>query len=64
MAEIDFTAPPPPACPVCGAPTRLKQRYKNPRFDGDTCVFKCTSCAVEYPTHVDNAAPGQSRPSA
>ena len=39
----------PPACPMCGAETKLKKRLRNVRVDGDTCVFKCTKCGVEYP---------------
>lgn len=42
----------PPVCPVCGAETRLKERHRNHRITGDTCVFKCIACGVEYPVIV------------
>lgn len=59
MTEIDCNVIPVPPCPVCGSPTVLKCRHKNAKHDGDTCVFKCTACGVEYPMHVPAAAPGQ-----
>lgn len=61
MTEIDCNVIPAPPCPVCGSPTTLKHRHKNSRPDGDTCVFKCTVCGVEYPIHVPSMAPGQPR---
>ena len=61
MSEIDLTVIPPPPCPVCGAPTTLKNRHRNKRPQGDTCVFKCTVCGVEYPMHVGGPTPGLPR---
>lgn len=61
MSEIILNQIPPPPCPLCGAPTTLKNRHKNTKPDGYTCVFKCTACAVEYPMHVTVPAPGQPR---
>ena len=58
MSEIDYTVIREPPCPMCGSPTTLKHRHRNPKFDGDTCVFKCTVCGVEYPMVVPAATPG------
>ena len=61
MTEVDCNVVPAPPCPVCGSPTKLKHRHKNTKHDGDTCVFKCTVCGVEYPMHVPAATPGRPR---
>lgn len=61
MADTNCNLIPEPPCPVCGSPTVLKQRHRNARHDGETCVFKCTACGVEYPMHVPASAPGQPR---
>jgi hypothetical protein len=60
MTEVDCNVIPAPPCPVCGAPTKLKQRHKSSRVDSDTCVFKCIECGVEYPMHVPSSTPGRS----
>jgi hypothetical protein len=61
MSDVDATQIPAPLCPVCGSPTRLKRRYKAAKLEGDTCVFKCTICGVEYPTHMPALPPGAPR---
>ena len=61
MSEINLNAIPAPPCPVCGAPTTLKSRHRNTKPGGDTFVFKCTACGVEYPMHVSAPTPGLPR---
>ena len=59
MSDIDLKAISTPSSPLCGAPTTLKARHRNSKPGGDTCVFKCTACGVEYPMHVPTSAPGR-----
>lgn len=56
MSISDATTMPPPPCPVCGKPTRLKELFKSDRPSGDTSFFKCTACGVEYPVHAPDLA--------
>jgi hypothetical protein len=42
------THAPPPRCPLCAAPTVLKQAHREAGHK-ILLVFKCGSCAVEYP---------------
>lgn len=39
----------PPACPMCSMQTVLKQTHREHLRDLMLLVFKCSSCAVEYP---------------
>jgi hypothetical protein len=38
-----------PPCPVCSKETFLKQTHREQVRDLTLHVFKCSSCAVEYP---------------
>ena len=38
-----------PPCPVCSQPTYLKQTHREHIRELQLLVFKCLSCAVEYP---------------
>jgi len=46
----------PPACPLCGAPTRLREARKSPtKSDKDIYEFQCTACRVLYPVVVNSS---------
>ncbi|MDP2298179.1 MAG: hypothetical protein Q8M24_22270 [Pseudolabrys sp.] len=51
MSEPDCLSIASPACPLCAAPTRLKEQRRRTRA-AITCVFKCTACEVEYPMYI------------
>jgi len=38
---------PSPSCPLCMSETEVKQVHREPHRD--VVVYKCRSCAVEYP---------------
>jgi hypothetical protein len=61
MSEPNGTSIPAPKCPVCGAATKLKQRLKAGRAEGDVCFYKCIACGVEYPQHVEPLFSGPPR---
>ena len=46
LKPIEVTAPP---CPVCSMQTFLKQTHREHVRNFLLLVFKCSSCAVEYP---------------
>lgn len=41
-----------PACPECQSETKMKNSHKTRRAHETLCVFKCTSCGVEYPVYM------------
>ena len=49
MSELQPTEVNTPPCPVCSQPTFLKQTHREDVRDLLLLVFKCSSCAVEYP---------------
>lgn len=44
--DVDTATPP---CPICSMQTFLKQTHREQIRDLLLLVFKCSSCAVEYP---------------
>ena len=46
MQPTEMNAPP---CPICSQQTFLKQTHREHVQDLLLFVFKCTSCAAEYP---------------
>jgi hypothetical protein len=49
-SQRPYTDPPP--CPMCAKETFLKQTHRELVRDLLLLVFKCPSCAVEYPVVV------------
>jgi len=62
MSGLDCDSMESPACPVCASPTRLKEQRRRSR-EAIICVFKCTTCDVEYPMHYSAGGP-EGRPGA
>jgi hypothetical protein len=49
MSEPQPTEIKNPPCPMCSKQTFLKQTHRGHMRDLRLLVFKCSSCAVEYP---------------
>ena len=49
MSELQPAEVNTPQCPVCSQQTFLKQTHREHVRDLLLLVFKCSSCAVEYP---------------
>ena len=49
MSESQPTEMQTPPCPVCSKQTFLKRTHREHARDLLLYVFKCSSCAVEYP---------------
>ena len=49
MSEFKPTEANAPPCPLCAMQTFLKQTHREHIRDFLLLVFKCSSCAVEYP---------------
>jgi hypothetical protein len=56
MSDTKSTEVSTPPCPMCSKQTFLKQTHREQVPDLVLLVFKCVSCAVEYP--VLSPAPG------
>jgi hypothetical protein len=56
MAELQPTEAMPPPCPICSKQTFLKQTHREHVRNLLLLVFRCSSCAAEYP--VVSPAPG------
>ncbi len=55
MSDIQQTKIVTPPCPVCTSATALKQTHKHDH-ERVLLIFKCKSCAVEYPVLTDKSA--------
>jgi hypothetical protein len=49
MSDEPIIVNSPPPCPVCSQATYLKQTHREHVRKLRLLVFKCLSCAVEYP---------------
>lgn len=49
MSDLETAEDNTPPCPLCSEQTFLKQTHREHVRDLLLFVFKCSSCAVEYP---------------